>query len=156
MTWAKSYRAMDRAAIEATAAAEVAARVALNTHPVEAIEASHQHLLGEVDFATQTRLLLELSRDGQPSRQTLERAAEQLGQSVDDAIETINRVNTGTSLQMAALCNARGVDPVAFSEYMKANRATEMFRCVQIATQDRDLERAWGVDVEAFKARGQR
>ena len=114
------------------------------------------HIANDVDFSTQTRLLLELHRDGAVSNGTLQSASEQLHMSVDETVAALNAVTVNANGQLQALCNARGVDPVAFSDYMKTHRATEMFKAVQVHTQERDFVRAWGHHVDAFKARGGR
>jgi hypothetical protein len=151
---APEVRAAEAAKEADNAKDEEAARQELNRFADDAAEGVAMHISNDVDFSTQTRMLLELSRDGQPSQQTLERFAEQLHMSVDDAVQAVNAITVNTSGQLQALCNAKGVDAQAFSDYMRTHRATEMFRCVQIHTQERDLVRAWGMEVDAFKARG--
>jgi hypothetical protein len=138
----------------ADAATEEAARVELNRFADDAAEGVAMHIASDVAFADQTRLLLELHRDGAPSAGTLQRVAEQLHMSVSDTVDALNAVTTNTSLQLQALCNARGVDAQAFSSWMKETRGTEMFKAVQVHAQDRDVLGAWSKHVEAFKARG--
>ena len=139
----------------ADAAAEEARREDLNRFADDAAEGMAMHITNDVDLSTRTRMLLELTRDGQPSQQTLERFAEQMHMSVGDTVDALNAVHANTSAQLNAYCNAHGVDANAFATYMKTYRPTEFFRCVQIHA-DRDLERAWSMEVAQFKARGQR
>jgi hypothetical protein len=139
----------------ADAAAEEAKREEINRFVDDAAEGVAMHISNDVDLSTRTRMLLELTRDGQPSQQTLQRFSEQMHMSIDDTVQAINAVNANTSMQLNAYCNAKGVDAQSFTTYMKTYRQTEMFRCVQIHAE-RDLERAWGMEVAAFKARGQK
>jgi hypothetical protein len=112
------------------------------------------HISNDVAFADQVSLLHQLHTTGTVSEATLQRVAEQLHMSVGEAVDAINAVTVNTSLQLQALCNAKGVDAQAFSAWMKSAHPTEMFKAMQVHTQERDLMRAWNGHVAAFKARG--
>jgi hypothetical protein len=57
---------------------------------------------------------------------------------------------------VATLCKVAGVDAQAFNTYMKTHHSTEMFKALQVHSQERDMQRAWSGHIAAFKARGQR
>jgi hypothetical protein len=131
-----------------------AEREEINRYKDDAVEGVAMHIANDVDFGDQTRLLWELHSTGAVSTGTLNRVADQLRLSVSDTVDAINAISTHSSLQLAAMCGAAGVDAAAFSDWMKKDHSTEMFKAVQVATQDRDIVRAWGSHIAAFKARG--
>jgi hypothetical protein len=142
------------AVAEAQAKAEEAARIELNTHPVEEIEAAHLHFLGEVDRQDQTALLVQLWRDGAPNEATLHRVAEAMGVTVEQAVDKLNAVTMGTSAQLAALCRSEGVDPEAFGQWMRTTRLQDSLKAIQVHTQDRNLVAAWSKHVKDFQRSG--
>jgi hypothetical protein len=152
---AKAAKQAEAAAVEADAAAE-ASRVQLNTFVDPAAEAVAMHINSDVGLADRTQLLWQLHSTGTVSGPTLQRVAEQMHLSVDEAVESINAVHTNHSMQVATLCGAKGVDAQAFGSWAKTNRSTEMFRAIQVQANERDFVRAWSGLVDEFKARGQR
>jgi hypothetical protein len=114
------------------------------------------HIANEVSLSDRTQLLWQLHSTGTVSGPTMQRVAEQMNLSVDEAAEALNAVHTNHSFQVATLCGAKGVDAQAFAGWAKTNRSTEMFRAVQVQANERDFVRAWSGLVDEFKARGQR
>jgi hypothetical protein len=137
-----------------SAADEEAERAEINRYKDDAVEGVAMHISNDVDFGDQTRLLWELHSTGNVSDATLNRVADQLHLSVGETVDALNAISTHSSLQLAALCGAAGVDASAFSQWMKQDHSTAMFKAVQVATQERDIQRAWGSHIAAFKARG--
>jgi hypothetical protein len=86
----------------------------------------------------------------------MQRVAEQMHLSIDEAAEALNAVHLNHSFQVKTLCGSKGVDAQAFASWAKTNRATEMFRAVTVQANERDFVRAWSGLVDEFKARGQR
>jgi hypothetical protein len=150
---AKQAEATDAAA---DAAAEEAKREEINRFVDDAAEGVAMHIANEVSLSDRTQLLWQLHSTGTVSGPTMQRVAEQMHLSVDEAAEALNAVHTNHSMQVATLCGARGVDAQAFAGWAKTNRATEMFRAVQIQANERDFVRAWSGLVDEFKARGQK
>ena len=155
------YLTVDPAAKAAEAAKEAdnakdeeAARIELNRFVDDAAEGVMMHLNADVDFGDRTRFLIEMTRDGVPSEATLKNIAQQLHMSVDDTVEALNAVHTNMSFQLAAVCGANGVDAQAFSAWAKADRSSEMFKALQVHSNDRNVEAAWTKLVTEFKARG--
>jgi hypothetical protein len=151
---APEVRAAEAAKVAGNAKDEEATRPELNRYRDDAVEGVAMHISNDVDFGDQTRLLWELHSTGQVTEATLNRVADQLHLSVGETVEALNAISTHSSLQLAALCGAAGVDAQAFSAWMKQDHSTAMFKAVQVATQERDIQRAWGSHIAAFKARG--
>jgi hypothetical protein len=141
---------------ETSAVKEEADRAELNRFVDDAAEGVAMHISNEVDFGDQVRLLHELHTTGTVSTSTLNRFADQLHMSVDETVAALNAVHMNTSLQVATLCKVAGVDAQAFNTYMKTHHSTEMFKALQVHSQERDMQRAWSGHIAAFKARGQR
>jgi hypothetical protein len=141
----------------ADAAKEEADRIDLNRYPDDAAEGVAMHFASDVQFGDQVRVLHELHTTGNISAATLNRVADQLHLSVNDTVEAINTIATHSALQLNAMCNAHGVqDAQAFSNWYKANDPNAFFKSVQVATQDRNIVKAWSGPIAAWKARGQR
>ena len=153
---AKAAKQVEAAAEEADAAAEEAKRVEINRFVDDAAEGVAMHISNEVSLSDRTQLLWQLHSTGTVSGPTMQRVAEQMFMSVDEAAEALNAVHTNHSMQVATLCGAKGVDAQGFASWAKTNRATEMFRAVTIQANERDFVRAWSGLVDEFKARGQR
>jgi hypothetical protein len=153
---AKAAKQAEAAAVEADAAKEAAAVEEINRFVDPAAEGVAMHIANEVSLSDRTQLLWQLHSTGTVSGPTLERVAEQMHQSVDETVESINAVHTNHSLQVATLCGAKGVDAQAFGAWCKTNRSTEMFRAIQVQANERDFVRGWSGLVDEFKARGQR
>jgi hypothetical protein len=153
---APEVKAAEVKAVEAVAAKETADRVELNRYRDDAVEGVAMHIASDVQFADQVRVLHELHTTGTVSEPTLNRVADQLHLSVSETVDALNAITTHSNLQLAALCGAAGVDSQAFAGWMKQHHSTELFKAVQVATQGRDIQRAWGSHIAAFKARGQR
>jgi hypothetical protein len=140
----------------ADAAKEAADLADLNKFADPAVEGVHMHISNDVGFGDQVRLLHELHTTGTVSTSTINRFADQMHMSVADTIDAVNALHTNTSLQLSAMCGAHGVDAQAFSNWMKRDHSNEMFKAIQVHSQDRDMVRAWGGHISAFKARGQK
>jgi hypothetical protein len=140
-----------------SAAQEAADRADLNRYPDDAAEGVAMHFANDVQFGDQVRVLHELHTTGTISTATLNRVADQLHLSANDTVDAINTIATHSSLQLNAMCNAHGVqDAQAFSAWYKANDPNAFFKSVQVATQDRDIVKAWAAPIATWKARGQR
>jgi hypothetical protein len=150
---AQKVEALDAAA---DAAAEEAKREEINRFVDDAAEGVAMHIANEVSLSDRTQLLWQLHSTGTVSGPTMQRVAEQMHLSVDEAAEALNAVHTNHSMQVATLCGAKGVDARGFATWAKANRSTEMFRAVQVQANERDFVRAWSGLVDEFKARGQK
>jgi hypothetical protein len=153
---AKAAQKVEAADAAADAAAEEAKRAEINRFVDDAAEGVAMHIANEVSLSDRTQLLWQLHSTGTVSGPTMQRVAEQMNLSVDEAAEALNAVHTNHSFQVATLCGAKGVDAQGFATWAKTNRATEMFRAVQIQANERDFVRAWSGLVDEFKARGQR
>jgi hypothetical protein len=138
------------------AAKEAADRADLNRYKDDAVEGVAMHISNDVEFGDQVRVLHELHTTGTVSIGTLNKVADQLHMSVNDTVDALNAVHTHSNLQLAAMCGANGVDAQAFATWFKANDPHAFFKSVQIATQDRDIVKAWSGPIAAWKARGQR
>jgi hypothetical protein len=157
------YLTVDPAAKAAEAAKEAdnakdeeAKGAEINRFVDDAAEGVAMHIANEVSLSDRTQLLWQLHSTGTVSGPTMQRVAEQMNLSVDEAAEALNAVHTNHSFQVATLCGAKGVDAQGFATWAKTNRATEMFRAVQIQANERDFVRAWSGLVDEFKARGQK
>jgi hypothetical protein len=153
------FEAPEVAKAEAKAAVTDAAKEAadladLNKFADPAVEGVHMHISNEVEFGDQVRLLHELHTTGTVSTSTINRFADQMHMSVNDTIDAVNALHTNTSLQLAAMCKANGVDAQAFSSYMKTYHSADMFKAIQVHSQERDMVRAWSGHIASFKARG--
>jgi hypothetical protein len=139
------------------AKAIVAKREEINRFVDDAAEGAAMHISSDVELGDQVRLLHELHTTGNVSERTLNRVADQLHLSVADTVDALNQVSMNVSLQMKALCNARGVqDAEAFSKWFKASDSNGFFKAVQIHTQERDMVRAREGPLARWIARGQR
>ena len=148
----KAARAAAEAA-EAAAAAE--ADASMNTHPDSFIEESHTQFTDVVPAQLQTELLVQMHRDGVPSNDTLNRVADALGVTVDDAVTRLNAMSAGVQAQLSVLAKARGVNPEQFANWARDNRRGESLRAMQGHVQSRSLL-SWDPLINEFKARGQR
>jgi hypothetical protein len=153
---AKAAQKVEAADAAADAAAEEAKREEINRFVDDAAEGVAMHIANEVSLSDRTQLLWQLHSTGTVNGPTMQRVAEQMHLSVDEAAEALNAVHTNHSMQVATLCAAKGVDAQAFAGWAKNNRSTEMFRAVQIQANERDFVRAWSGLVDEFKARRQR
>jgi hypothetical protein len=142
-------------AATADAAAEEADRVQLNTHPDQFVEESHTQFTNAVPTALQIELLVQMNRDGVPSQGTLNRVADSLGVSVDEAVTRLNAMSAGVQAQVIVLAKARGVNPEQFSKWARDNRSGESLRAMQGHVQSRNLL-SWDGLINEFKARGHR
>jgi hypothetical protein len=113
----------------ADAAAEEAKREEINRFVDDAAEGVAMHVNAEVSLSDRTQLLWQLHSTGTVSGPTMQRVAEQMHLSVDDAAEALNAVHTNHSFQVATLCGAKGVDAQGFASWAKTNRATETPKC---------------------------
>jgi hypothetical protein len=145
----------EAAAAEADAAAAEAERASMNAHPDSFVEESHKQFTNVVPAQLQTELLVQMNRDGVPSKDTLNRVADSLGVSVDDAITRLNAMSAGVQAQVIVLAKARGVNPEQFSAWARDNRRGESLRAMQGHVQSRNLL-SWDGLINEFKARGQR
>jgi hypothetical protein len=153
---AKAAQKVEAADAAADAAAEEAKRAEINRFVDDAAEGVAMHIANEVSLSDRTQLLWQLHSTGTVNGPTMQRVAEQMHLSVDEAAEALNAVHLNHSMQVKSLCGVKGVDAQAFAGWAKNNRSTEMFRAVQIQTNERDFVRAWSGLVDEFKARGQR
>jgi hypothetical protein len=144
-----------QAAEQADARAAEDARVEMNTHPDQFIEESHTQFTNAVPVALQIELLVQMNRDGVPSKDTLNRVADSLGVSVDDAVTRLNAMSAGVQAQLSVLAKARGVNPEQFANRARDNRRGESLRAMQGHVQSRNLL-SWDGLINEFKARGQR
>jgi hypothetical protein len=142
-------------AATADAAAEEGDRVQLNTHPDQFVEESHTQFTNAVPTGLQIELLVQMNRDGKPSQGTLNRVADSLGVSVDEAATRLNAMAGGVQAQVIVLAKARGVNPEQFSKWARDNRSGESLRAMQDHVQSRNLL-SWDGLINEFKARGQR
>jgi hypothetical protein len=144
----------EAAAAEADAAAAEAERASMNTHPDAFIEESHTQFTNVVPAQLQTELLVQMNRDGVPSTGTLNRVAESLGVSVDEAVTRLNAMSAGVQAQLSVLAKARGVNPERFANWARDNHRGESLRAMQGHVQGRQLL-SWDTLIAEFKARGQ-
>ena len=149
-------KALEASAAEdaARATAEEAERTELNRFADSAAEGASMHINSDVAFADRVQVLHQLQTTGTVSEALLNRVADQLHLPIGDAVDALNAVNVNASMQVAALCRAKGVNPDAFNTWMKTTRATEMGRAVQTHMINRDLMGAWSGHVEAYKVKG--
>jgi hypothetical protein len=112
----KAARAAAEAADEA---AKAEATAAMNTHPDAYIEESHTQFTNVVPAALQIELLVQMHRDGVPSNDTLNRVADSLGVSVDDAVTRLNAMSAGVQAQLSVLAKARGVNAEQFASWAR-------------------------------------
>jgi hypothetical protein len=143
------------AAAQADAQAVADATAALNTHPDTFIEESHTQFTNAVPVGLQVELLVQMNRDGVPSKDTLNRVADSLGVTVDEAVTRLNAMSAGVQAQLSVLAKARGVNPEQFSNWARDNRRGESLRAMQGHVQSRNLL-SWDGLINEFKARGQR
>ena len=143
------------AAEQADAKAAEDATAALNTHPDQFIEESHTQFTNVVPTGLQVELLVQMHRDGVPSKDTLNRVADSLGVSVDEAVTRLNAMSAGVQAQVSVLAKARGVNPEQFANWARDNRRGESLRAMQGHVQSRSLL-SWDPLIAEFKARGQR
>jgi hypothetical protein len=144
----------ERTRNEATDLAKAEAdRLDLNTHPDSDIEGAHMLFTHEVPEAEQIALLVQMHRDGAPSTSTLHRVAQAMGLSVDQAVDKLNGMSIGVQAQLKAFTNARGVDDVQFSEWMRSSRREESLKALTTHVMQRDLVGAWGKHIADFAAR---
>ena len=152
---APEVKAGRAAAAEADAAAAAAEEAAMNTHPDAYIEESHTQFTAVVPAQLQTELLVQMHRDGVPSKDTLNRVADSLGVSVDDAVTRLNAMSAGVQAQLSVLAKARGVNPEKFASWARDNRRGESLHAMQGHVQSRNLL-SWDGLINEFKARGQK
>ena len=150
---AKAAKQAEAAAAEADAAAEEAERASMNTHPDQFVEESHTQFTDVVPAQLQTELLVQMHRDGVPSTSTLNRVADSLGVSVDDAVTRLNAMSAGVQAQLSVLAKARGVNPEQFANWARDNHRGESLRAMQGHVQSRNLL-SWDGLINEFKARG--
>jgi hypothetical protein len=143
------------AAAQADAQAAEDATAEMNTHPDAFVEESHTQFTNVVPAELQIELLVQMNRDGVPSQGTLQRVAESLGVSVDDAVTRLNAMSAGVQAQVIVLAKARGVNPEQFSNWARDNRRGESLRAMQGHVQSRNLL-SWDGLINEFKARGQK
>jgi hypothetical protein len=144
----------EAAAAEADAAAAEAERASMNAHPDSFVEESHTQFTNVVPAQLQTELLVQMHRDGVPSEGTLNRVAESLGVSVDEAVTRLNAMSAGVQAQLSVLAKARGVNPERFANWARDNHRGESLRAMQGHVQGRQLL-SWDTLIAEFKARGQ-
>jgi hypothetical protein len=150
-----SIKAAQEAAEQADAQAAEDERAAMNTHPDQFVEESHTQFTNVVPTALQIELLVQMNRDGVPSKDTLNRVADSLGVSVNDAVTRLNAMSAGVQAQLSVLAKARGVNPEQFANWARDNRRGESLRAMQGHVQSRNLL-SWDGLINEFKARGQR
>jgi hypothetical protein len=150
-----AIKAAEAAAAEADAAAAAEEAAAMNTHPDAFIEESHTQFTNVIPAQLQTELLVQMHRDGVPSKDTLNRVADALGVTVDDAVTRLNAMSAGVQAQLSVLAKARGVNPEQFANWARDNRRGESLRAMQGHVQSRQLL-SWDTLINEFKARGQR
>ena len=143
------------AAAQADAQAEADAQAALNAHPDQFVEESHTQFTNVVPVGLQVELLVQMNRDGVPSKDTLNRVADSLGVTVDEAVTRLNAMAAGVQAQVIVLAKARGVNPEQFSAWARDNRRGESLRAMQGHVQSRSLL-SWDPLIAEFKARGQK
>jgi hypothetical protein len=141
------------AAARADAQAAEDAQAAMNTHPDQFIEKSHTQFTDLVPTSLQVELLVQMHRDGVPSNDTLNRVADSLGVSVDDAVTRLNAMSAGVQAQLSVLAKARGVNAEQFANWARDNRRGESLRAMQGHVQSRNLL-SWEPLINDFKARG--
>jgi hypothetical protein len=152
---APEVKAAKEAAAQADAKAAEDATAALNTHPDQFVEESHTQFTNEVPAGLQVELLVQMHRDGTPSKDTLNRVADALGVPVDQAVTRLNAMAAGVQAQLSVLAKARGVNPEQFANWARDNRRGESLRAMQGHVQSRNLL-SWDGLINEFKARGQR
>jgi hypothetical protein len=123
-----AIKAAEAAAAEADAAAAAEEAAAMNTHPDAFIEESHTQFTNVIPAQLQTELLVQMHRDGVPSKDTLNRVADALGVTVDDAVTRLNAMSAGVQAQLSVLAKARGVNPEQFANWARDNRRGESLR----------------------------
>jgi hypothetical protein len=148
-----SIKAAKEAAAQADAKAVEDATAALNTHPDQFIEESHTQFTNVVPVGLQVELLVQMNRDGTPSKDTLNRVADALGVPVDQAVTRLNAMSAGVQAQLSVLAKARGVNPEQFASWARDNRRGESLRAMQGHVQSRSLL-SWDPLIAEFKARG--
>jgi hypothetical protein len=151
----ESVKQARAAAEQADAKAAEDATTALNTHPDQFIEESHTQFTNVVPTGLQVELLVQMHRDGVPSKDTLNRVADSLGVTVDEAVTRLNAMSAGVQAQLSVLAKARGVNAEQFANWARDNRRGESLRAMQGHVQGRNLQ-SWEGLISEFKARGQR
>ena len=101
---AKAAQKAEAAEAAADAAAEEAERTEINRFVDDAAEGVAMHIANEVSLSDRTQLLWQLHSTGTVNGPTMQRVAEQMHLSVDEAAEALNAVHTNHSLQVATLC----------------------------------------------------
>ena len=116
----------ERAAAQAAKdqADALAAQEAAKLSP-EAEEAA-QMLATRVDEGTQVRALIELADAGEVSDRAINAAASQAGIDPSDMRAALGKALDGYSEQATEFLASRGVDPTAFYQWAKVNRASDL------------------------------
>jgi hypothetical protein len=130
-----------------------ALRESLARHSDDQAEAAHMMFVGEVPQAEAVAMLVQMHRDGVPTENTLHRVGEAMGLSPDEAVTTLNKMAGGVQNQLTALATAHGVDPVAFSDWMRSSRREERLKAMTTHVLSRDVFGAWNSHLVDFKAR---
>ena len=136
------------------AKAEDALRESLARHSDDQAEAAHMMFVGEVPTPEAIALLVQMHRDGAPSDSTLHKVGEAMGLTPDQAATTLNKMAGGVQNQLTALATAHGVDPNAFSDWMRSSRREESLKAMTTHVISRDVFGAWNSHLIDFKARG--
>jgi hypothetical protein len=151
----ESVKQAREAAAAADAKAAEDATASLNVHPDAFVEESHTQFTNDVPVGLQVELLVQMHRDGAPSKDTLNRVADALGVPVDQAVTRLNAMSAGVQAQLGVLAKARGVNAEQFANWARDNRRGESLRAMQGHVQSRSLL-SWDPLIAEFKARGQR
>jgi hypothetical protein len=107
----KAAQKAEAADAAADAAAEEAKREEINRFVDDAAEGVAMHIANEVSLSDRTQLLWQLHSTGTVSGPTLQRVAEQMHLSVDDAAVSINAVHANHSMQEAKRAHPRPAAP---------------------------------------------
>jgi hypothetical protein len=144
--------AQERAvAAEAAQRAQDAETADMNRHPEE-IEAAAQLFTGKVSPSDQIAMLVQMNTKGQPMPATLQRVAEQMGLSPEQAVDSLNAMAAGTQAQLRILAKSRGVDADAFADWARERRSDRVQTALQQHVLRRDVVGAWSGLITEYKA----
>jgi hypothetical protein len=148
-----SIKAAETAKAADNAKDEEALRESLNRHSSDDAEAAHMMFVGEVPDTEAIAMLVQMHRDGAPSEGTLHKVAEAMGLTPDQATASLNKMAGGVQNQLTALATAHGVDPAAFSDWMRSSRREESLKAMTTHVLSRDVFGAWNKHLTDFVAR---
>jgi hypothetical protein len=132
------------------ARSEEVTREDLNRHPGE-IEGYHQHLTGEVSQQNLIGLMVYGQKGEAPPADLLKTVAQEMGESLDRAIDKINLVAQGVQAQFTVLARSMGLDADKAADWLRDHRKDTSMVASQAHFMRRDLM-AWKPLLEDYRA----